>query len=98
MAARSPIEIKECIACHVRARPIIVRLLRGGEVLKGWHDMSDFCNDEDGCMLERGTKWLCAGCTAGKLQCGKCMTRFESIRQRCPACHPEDAMLSELSL
>jgi hypothetical protein len=86
-------DMKECIACHVRSRPLIVRLQHGG-ILKGWHDISTFVSngDEFGSMCEPGTKWLCANCTRGTLQCGKCMTRFSSIEQRCLACHPADVL------
>jgi hypothetical protein len=78
---------QECIVCHIRSAPIIVRLYHS-TVLKGWHDVSDFVPgiEDDGSMSEPGTKWLCHRCTRGTLQCDKCKTRFNSADQRCPSC------------
>lgn len=82
-------ELQECLACHARAIPIIVRLYQG-TVLKGWHDVSIFIESSGGEMSEPGTKWLCEKCTRGTLQCSRCQTRFNSTEQRCPACSPRE--------
>jgi hypothetical protein len=74
--------LRECVACHAKSIPRIVRLYKG-TVLKGWHDVSDFVEGGDS---EPGTKWLCSVCTHGTLQCDRCKMRFESILQRCPTC------------